>query len=174
MRPRGRAGCILLGLALLAAGAARGSDYCVDAATGSDAASGLCSDRPWATLDPTVRFPFQAGDTVHVAAGTYNYPATGMCILAGVRWSGGSFRGATDHRSSVRILRLHLAEQVDIRGDSGTPEVGPQVRGAFWADHQEAGRTERRVDRDLAFAGRALANFIVFPPEQAQRHACLG
>ena len=47
---------------LLASADTRAADYCIDAVTGSDSGSGLCSTAPWRSFQPSICFGFNSGD----------------------------------------------------------------------------------------------------------------
>ena len=73
--------------ALSAGPSARGTTYCIDAALGSDAASGI-DPACWRTLEPATSFAFRAGDRVLIGPGTYVFPTTGWYMRPGVSWMG--------------------------------------------------------------------------------------
>jgi len=94
------------------------ADYCIDAATGSDAASGLCSEQAWESFDPSTTFPFQYGDRVRIAPGVYVYPRTGWYMLPGVSWIGAG-------RDQTTIIYNKQVEVPFIRFRTGSNGSGP-------------------------------------------------
>lgn len=115
--------------ALLLALPARGTDYCVDEAIGSDAASGVLPDC-WRSMGPTRTFPFAEGDTVHVRPGHYVYPTTAWYMLPRVSWIGAGPALTTveyDKLSEVPFVRFRT-------GSQGSGPVADRRPGTFAPD----------------------------------------
>lgn len=73
----------------------RATDYCIDAAAGSDTNSGLCPGEAWQTLGPSQSFSFAAGDRVLLSAGRYVHPLTAWYMTPGVSWIGAGAQRTT-------------------------------------------------------------------------------
>jgi hypothetical protein len=145
-------------LAIAACGAHAQSAYYVSL-TGDDINGTGMADAPWATLARAIRQPLQPGDTVNVAAGTYQLTqpvsisnlqgsasapivlrrdpaATGPTVLDGslLNATGGNFVGAVSiaNSSYVRIEGFEIANfhNTTSNPDTGFVPVGIFVTGA--------------------------------------------
>ena len=88
MRFEGFPAALLISVLVAAPRPAATADYCIDAATGDDGASGLCTDRAWQTFSPTICYAFVPGDRVLIAEGRYDFPITAWYMVPGVSWIG--------------------------------------------------------------------------------------
>ena len=113
---------------VLSASPAGAADYCINAATGSDANAGTCA-QPWATLGPSQNYPFLSGDRVLIAAGRYLHPLTAWYMKPGVSWL-----GAGRERTTVVFDRFVAVPFVRFRtGSAGSGPPSDLRPGAFTA-----------------------------------------
>lgn len=128
MRARGAIAALA---ALLIAADTGAIDYCVNAATGSDANTGACPGQAWATLGPAQSFTFAAGDRVLIAAGQYTFPLTAWYMKPRVSWIG-SGRGVTtvifNRPSTVPFVRFRTGTNgsgspTDLRPENFGPDT---------------------------------------------------
>lgn len=132
---------ILVAAALLGPSALPAADYCVDAASGSDSASGLCSQQAWKSLAPTYTFAFQPGDQVLIGPGSYRYDRTGWYMFPQVNWIGA---GADE----TEIVYTLSTEVPFVRFRTGSQGSGPpwdRRAGSFGPDTVLSGMTLRNA-----------------------------